>query len=69
MVLPFLNKDKWPIIREDEDRVVNASYDSKLQESLVDEVFIAMEKSDHSKLREALMALVHSIQSEEHDEM
>lgn len=65
MKLPFLDDQKWPSCREPEERVVNPSYDKKIQDHLLDELMVALEKHDSSKLREAIVALVHAIQDEE----
>lgn len=67
MKLPYLEESRWPTANETEERVVNPSYDKKLQDHLVDELLVAMEHKDVSGLREALMALVHSIREEEHE--
>lgn len=63
MKLPFLDDStsKWPISKEPEERVVNASYDAKLQDHLVDELLIALEHKDRVAAREALVAIIHSI--------
>lgn len=70
MKLPFLNeKDQWPTAKEPEERVGNPSHDTKLQDHLIDELLVSMEGMDPGHKREALLALVHSILNEEHDEM
>lgn len=70
MKLPFLNNSKWPRVREDEERVANPSYDTQLQDHLVDELFKAFESKNAGHIREALMALIHSIKNEDvSDEM
>lgn len=64
MKLPFLkNESKWPKIREDEDRVANPSYDTQIEDSLVDEILVALEAKDSSALRSAVLALVEHIRS------
>lgn len=65
MKLPFLKESHWPISREPEVRVVNPSYDRKIQDHLIDELLLAFEQKDSSKIREALTALIHAIQNEE----
>lgn len=69
--LPFLTqKDQWPVMRDEpEERVVNPSHDTQLQDHLVDEIMMAMEKKDSSSLRDALMALIQNIKNEDNDEM
>ena len=69
MKLPFLEDHRWPTTRETEERVVNPSHDTQLQDHLMDELMIALEKRDAGSLRSAIMALVHSIQNEDQDEM
>lgn len=69
MKLPFLAESKWPSAREPEERVVNPSYDRQLQDHIMDEILIALEKRDPARMREALIALVHSIRNEDADEM
>lgn len=69
MKLPFLQESKWPTSREPEERVVNPSHDRQLQDHLMDEVLVALEHKDHAGLREALVALAHSIKNEDQDEM
>jgi hypothetical protein len=67
--LPFLeNTSKWPISREPEERVVNPSYDTQIEDHLVDEIFVAMEKKHVSKFREALIALIEHLHSQEMDD-
>lgn len=65
MKLPFLQDSKWPVIREDEERVVNPSSDTQLQDHLVDQLMVAIEKNNHEGRRDALMALVQAILNEE----
>ena len=65
MKLPFIQESKWPISREDEERVANPSYDKQIQNHLVEELLQAIEKKDYSRLREALVALVLAIRDEE----
>lgn len=69
MKLPFLQDSKWPRIRVDEERVVNPSHDAQLQDHLVDQLLMAMEKGDSPAIRDALMSLVQSILNEDQDEM
>lgn len=69
MKLPFLEESHWPVSKETEERVVNPSYDRQLQDHIMDELLVAFEKSDPKRLREALVALVHSIRNEDTDEM
>ncbi len=65
MKLPFLQNNTWPISKEPEERVVNPSYDHQLQDHLLEELMIALEHKDPKGLREAIVALVHSIRDEE----
>lgn len=67
MNLPFLQESKWPTAREPEERVANPSHDTQLQDHLVEEVLIAREHKNSRHLREALMALIHSIRNEDAD--
>lgn len=53
--------------KEPEERVVNPSYDRQLQDQILDEIMIALEKRDATRMREALIALVHSIRNEDVD--
>lgn len=72
MKLPFLQESKWPTANEPEERVVNPSHDRQLQDHLMDELLSAMEHKNPQGKREALMALVRSILTEDpgaHDEM
>ncbi len=68
MKLPFLEEKSWPISKEPEERVVNPSYDTQLQDHILDEILLALEKRDATRMREALIALVHSIRNEATDE-
>ena len=68
MKLPFLQESKWPTAREPEERVVNPSHDTQLQDHLIVEVLSALEHKDHSKLREAIVALIHAIKNEDVEE-
>ena len=65
MMLPYLKKDKWPISKEPGEVVVNASPDVQLQDHLVENLMISLEKKDHSKIKEDLIALIHAILNEE----
>ena len=65
MKLPFLQNSKWPISKEPEERVANPSYDTQLQDHLIDEFLLALEKKDPVQLREAIKALIYSIQDED----
>lgn len=69
--LPFLDKtSRWPTANEREERVVNPSYDKQIQDSLIDELLVAVEKKDARGMREAISALAQSIRDEDHsDEM
>lgn len=51
------------------ERVVNKDYHAQIQEHLMDELYGHMEKRDHAKIRECLMALGHCFQDEEIDEV
>lgn len=69
MRLPFLNeKDHWPTSKDPEEIVANPSHDTQLQDHLLDEVLKAIEKKDPVHIKEAVMALIHSIQNEEQHE-
>jgi len=68
MKLPFLQESKWPVSREPEERVVNPSHDRQLQDHLIDEILVALEKKDSSGLRDALKALIENIRSEGMDD-
>lgn len=65
--LPFLKESMWPTAKETEERVVNPSHDRQLQDHLVEEILVAREHKDNSRLHEALMALIRLIKNEEHD--
>jgi len=65
MVLPFLDNDrKWPISKEPEERTVNPSHDKQLEDHLIEELMIALEHKETSKLKESLMALIQHIMSQ-----
>ncbi len=66
-MLPFLKDTKWPTSKEPEERVVNPSYDTKIEDQLVDELLIAMESRNASEVRESLMALIQHLKSEDQD--
>lgn len=68
MQLPFLNHSKWPISKEPEERVVNPSSDMQLQDHLVGELLVSLEKKDPKRIREAIIALIYSILDEESNE-
>jgi len=61
MKLPFLENSRWPISKEPEERVVNASYDKQVQDHVMDELLIALEHKDAQGFREAIEALIYSI--------
>lgn len=65
MNLPFLQESKWPTAREPEERVVNPSHDLQLQDHLIEEFMRGYEKGEHSKMREALVALIHGFKNED----
>ncbi len=65
MKLPFLAESKWPISKEPEERVVNPSYNKQIEDHLMDEILVALEKKESAKLRESLVALVQHINSSE----
>lgn len=67
MKLPFLQETKWPTNKEPEERIANPSYDKQLQDHLMDELILALDRKDVNKFREAISALVHHIKSEEHE--
>ena len=68
MKLPFLQESKWPISKEPEERVVNPSHDRQLQDHLIDEILVCLEKKDSSGLRDALKALIENIRNEGSDD-
>lgn len=67
MKLPFLPESRWPTSKETEEKVVNPSYDTQIQDHLVGEILIARENKDHKKMGESIRALVRAIQNEEQD--
>lgn len=67
MKLPFLSKDKWPTIRDDEERTVNPSYDTQLDESLTDDFFMSMESGNPEHKRAALLALIQHLRSQSNE--
>jgi hypothetical protein len=63
--LPF-GHSTWPVLKEEkEERIVNPSYDTQLQEHLIEEIVKALEERDHKGLHEALSALIENILSED----
>lgn len=66
-MLPFLDDKKWPVSREDENRVANPSYDTQIQDSLVDEMLMAIEKKDVKALRESMQALIEHLRTEQNE--
>ena len=66
--LPFLQDSKWPIVREDEERVANPSYDTQIQDHLIDEILVALAEKSGAKLRSALKALIQHIKTEGMDD-
>lgn len=66
--LPFLAESKWPTSKEPEERVVNPSYDRQIQDGLVDELLIALERRDRAGFREAFHGLIRSVKSEGQEE-
>lgn len=65
MKLPFLNqKDQWPTANDPEERVANPSYDTQIQDSLVDEIMVAHDKKDQGALWSAVKALIEHINGE-----
>lgn len=70
MKLPFMQQDKWPTSKEPGEKVVNPSYDTKIEEHLMDDLLSSMKSKDVEKLRETIVALVQHIKSQEKsDEM
>lgn len=67
MKLPFLQESKWPTAREPGEKIVNQSYDGKIEDHLMDEVIQAIEHKDSGKLRESLVALIQHLKSEDQD--
>lgn len=64
MKLPYLEESHWPTSREPDEKVVNPSYDKQIEDHLLEEILIAIEKKQSSKLRESLVALIQHLQSE-----
>lgn len=64
MKLPFLEDSKWPTSREPEERVVNPSYERQLEDHLLDELMVALEKKDAHEFKEAMLALIQCIREE-----
>lgn len=56
-----MHKDIWPTAKEPGEIVVNPSYDKQIEDHLIDELLVAMEHKDASKLRETLVALIQHI--------
>lgn len=65
MKLPFLQESKWPTSKEPDEKVVNPSYETQLEDHLIDEILVALEKKEASKFREAIMALIQHIKMSE----
>jgi len=63
-----MQHSNWPISREPEERVVNPSPDKQLQDHLVDEILVCLEKKDSPGLRDALKALIENIRNEGMDD-
>ncbi len=63
MKLPYLQESKWPISKEPTEKVVNPSYDKQIEDHLMDELMISLEKKHPAKLREALVALIQHLKS------
>lgn len=65
-MLPFLeNTSRWPTSKEPEERVVNPSYNKKIQDQLVDELLMAMEHKNSKAVKDCILSLIHEIQEEE----
>lgn len=69
MKLPYLQDYKWPVSKETEERVANPSHDTQLQDHLIDELMVAFEKKDPSRIAESIKGLIDFIQGEDFDEM
>lgn len=65
MELPFLKDSKWPISKEPGEKIVNPSYDTQVEEHLMDELMQAIETKNPSKLRESLVALIDHLKASE----
>lgn len=65
MKLPFLQKDKWPGMKEPEERFLNQDEDKMVIDQLVDEVIQSLERKDSPRLRDSLIALIYLIRNEE----
>lgn len=68
MKLPFLEESHWPTSREPGEKVVNPSYDKQIEDHLMDELLVALEKKHSGKLRESLVALIQHLKSEGNDD-
>jgi hypothetical protein len=66
--LPFLEESKWPASKESEEITVNPSYDTQIQEGLVDEMLHAFEAKDVKGFAQSLKALIQSIKDEGHSD-
>lgn len=65
MKLPFMQDTKWPTAKEPDERVANPSYDTQIEDHLMDEILVALEKKHVAKLRESIVALIQHIRSGE----
>lgn len=62
--MSFLSASKFPTSKESAERVVNPSYEKQLEDHLMDELLIALEHKNPSKVRESLVSLIQNIYSE-----
>lgn len=62
---PFVNESKWPMSKEPEERVVNPSYEAKLGDHLIDQLFQALEHKDHAAIARCLRAIGDSFYAEQ----
>jgi len=65
MKLPYLAESNWPISKESEEKIANPSYERQIEDHLIDEILVALEKKDTSRLKEAFEALILHCQAEE----
>jgi hypothetical protein len=65
MDLPFLdNTSKWPTAKDPDERIVSdksPNEEMSLDDSLIDELFMALENKDASLVKDCLISLIHSL--------
>lgn len=68
MQLPFLKESKWPrIAKPMDEKLMNASFEDKLEEHCIGELMEAVEAKDHARFRSAIEALVLNLFEEATD--